>query len=146
MGFAQDIRNWNEKALKAASDNTNKIVQELFDLPVNYSPSPTRPGPYATGLLVNQWYPSIGTPDLSVTNVTNDYGADSFARISAMVSTNPFNGKDNVVYLTNSTEEAIYADRLGWVRGKGTNGWVWSGKPAYFMRDKALLNIQAKYS
>jgi hypothetical protein len=146
MGFADDIRAFKDKALKQASDNTNKIVEDLFLAAVRFSPSPSNPGPYATGLLVNQWYSSISSPDLSVTGATSPTGTDSISRIMALKVGNPFLGKDNVVFLTNSTEEAQYADMFGWAKGAGTNGWVWSGKPAYYMRSKAISYIQGTYT
>ena len=146
MGLADDIRKFADKAQKAMSDNTNKIVQDLFDLAVQYSPSPIRPGPYAKGLLVNQWYPSVGSPDSTVTSATSPNGADSIARILGLASANAFLGKDNVVYLSNNTEEAYYANTLGWAKGQGTNGWIWTGKPAYYMTSKAISYIQGKYS
>lgn len=146
MGLASDIKAFADKAIKAASDNTNKIVEDLFLAPVDYSPSPSNPGPYAIGLLVNQWYPSVGTPDTSVTSATNPNGADSIARILSLASANAFLRKDNVVYLSNNTEEAYYANRLGWQRGQGNNGWIWAGAPAYYMTDKAVAYIQGVYT
>lgn len=146
MGFASDIRAFVEKAEKSMSDNTNKIVQDLFIAAVNYSPSPSNPGPYAIGLLANQWYASVSFPDLSLTSSTSPNGADSLSRIMALKDSNAFLGKDNTVYLSNNTEEAYYANRLGWQKGQGTNGWIWAGAPAYYMTDKAVNYIQGVYT
>lgn len=147
MGFADDIRSFADKALQKASTNTMTIAQDVGRLSVNFSPSPSNPGPYAVGLLANQWYPSIGTIDTTVTAATSSNGSDSLSRIEALSSTNAFLNRDNVVYITNSTEEAWYADKLGWKKGLGTNGWVWSGNSyAYFMRDQAITYIQQAYS
>lgn len=147
MGFASDVRAFAEKAQKAMSDNTNKIVEDLFTLAVNLSPSPSNPGPYAIGLLSNQWYPSVGTPDTTMTTAISPTGSDSISRIQGLSSANAFLGKDNVVFLTNSTEEAYYADWLGWKKGPGTNGWVWSGNSgAYMMRQQAITYVQGAYS
>lgn len=148
MGLADDIRKFADKAQKAMSDNTNKIVQDLFKAAVDYSPSPTRDptGRYAKGLLVNQWYFSVGTPSTDVGSSLSDNGSDSLARIQEITSVLPFMSKDNVVYLSNNTEEAYYANKLGWEQGKGTNGWIWAGAPAYYMTDKAVAYIQGVYS
>jgi len=146
MGFSSDIAAFRDKALQAASTNTMTIAQEVGRMEVAFSPSPINPGPYATGLLINQYYPSVGAPDFTVTTATNSSGADSLARINALAETNAFLGKDNVVYITNSTEEAYYADKLGWQKGLGTNGWIWKGAAAYYMRDQAITYIQQAYT
>ncbi len=147
MGFADDIRAFSERAQKAASDNTNKIVEDLFILNVKLSPSPSNPGPYAIGKLVNNWMPSVGTPDMSVTTATSPTGADSISRIVSLKDAQAFMGKDNTVYLTNSTEEAYYADVLGWAAGKGTNGWSWSGRSGpYIIRQQSIQYILQAYA
>lgn len=148
MGLSNDIKAFTDKAVKAMSDNTNKIVEDLFTAAVDYSPSPTRDptGRYARGLLVNQWYFSVGAPSSEVGSSLSDSGTDSIARIREIASVLPFNGKDNSVYLSNNTEEAYYANKLGWQRGQGNNGWIWAGASAYYMADKAISYIQGKYS
>lgn len=147
MGFANDIRAFCDKAAKKASDNTMQAAQDTFKLVVSLSPSPSNPGPYAKGLLVNQYYVSVGNYSTEFGTALSDTGADSLARIDGLSSTNAFLGKDSVVYLSNSTEEAIYADKLGWAAGKGTNGWVWSGNSGpYLMRDQAIQYTLAAYS
>lgn len=147
MGIASDIKAFREKALKAASDNTNNVFRDSGKLVIRFSPSPSNPGPYATGLLVNQWMFSIGMPDLSVGTATSPTGADSISRLDAFLATNPWLGKDATAYITNSTEEAIYADLLDWKKGQGTNGWIWSGRAgAYQMRAQTIIYIQQAYS
>lgn len=147
MSFLSDIKAFQEKALKAASTNTTNIAQDAFLAAVNYSPSPSNPGPYAKGLLVNQYYVAIGnTPSSAVSTATNPTGEDSKARIKLLVASLPFMGKDNTVSLSNNTEEAIYADKLGWKPGPGTNGWIWTNNtPPYFMTAKAMSYIESKY-
>lgn len=147
MGFASDIKAFADKALQKASTNTMNIVQDVGRMEVAFSPSPSNPGPYATGLLVNNYYPSVGVPDYSRSSSTSAAGSDSLSRINEFAETNAFLGKDNVVYITNSTEEAYYADVLGWQKGQGTNGWIWSGKATpYFMRSQAITYVQQAYS
>lgn len=146
MSFLSDIKVFQAKALKAASTNTTNIAQEAFLATVNYSPSPSNPGPYAKGLLVNQYYIAIGnTPSSEVSTATSDTGEASKSRIKMLSASLPFFGKDNTVTLANNTEEAFYADKLGWAAGAGTNGWVWTGKAPYFMTAKAMSYIESKY-
>ena len=147
MSFLSDIKTFQEKALKAASTNTTNIVQEAFLATVNYSPSPSNPGPYAKGLLVNQYYIAIGpTPSSEVSNSTNDTGESSKARIALLTSSTEFYGKDGIVTIANNTEEAHYANKLGWQAGKTVNGWTWSGATPYYMTDKAMSYIKNKYT
>ena len=146
MSFLSDIKSFQEKALKAASTNTTNITQEAFLAVVNYSPSPSNPGPYAKGLLVNQYYLAFGnTPSSEVNSSTSDTGEASKTRIKLLSVSLPFYGKDSVVTLANNTEEAFYADKLGWAAGAGTNGWTWTGKAPYFMTAKAMTLIKSKY-
>lgn len=147
MGFASDIRAFVDKAEKSMSDNTNKIVTDLFTKAVVLSPSPVNPGPYAKGLLINQWYFSVGVPSSEIGTTTSDNGSDSITRIQDIVTLNPFLGKDSTVYLSNNTEEAYYADVLGWAQGQGTNGWIWTGKQGpYRMRAQAIQYILGAYT
>lgn len=147
MGFSSDIKAFRDKAIKNASDNTNNVFRDLGTLVVRFSPSPSNPGPYAKGLLVNQWYFSVGAPDLSAGTTTNPTGSDSLSRLDAFIGTNPFLGRDATAYIANSTQEAMYADLLGWAAGKGTNGWIWSGRSgAYHMRQMSIVYIQQAYS
>lgn len=147
MSFLSDIKAFQAKALKAASTNTVNIAQEAFLATVNYSPSPSNPGPYAKGLLVNQYYVAIGnTPSSEVSSSTSDTGEASKARIKLLAVSLPFMGKDNIVTLANNTEESYYADKLGWKPGPGTNGWTWTNNtPPYFMTAKAMSFIESKY-
>lgn len=148
MSFLSDIKAFQAKALKAVADNTANIVRDAFIAPVDYSPSPSNPGPYAKGLLVNQWYPSVGnTFSSDVSTATSSTGEDSKARINLVVTSNVFYGKDGVVSLSNNTQEAHYANKLGWKAGDGTNGWVWSGNAVpYFMTAKTESYLLSKYT
>lgn len=146
MGFASDIRAFADKAQKAMSDNTNKIVEDLFTLAVKFSPSPSNPGPYAKGLLANQWYPSVGAYSPAKSTTVSPTGSDSLSRIVELKASNPFLGKDNVVFFTNNTDESYYADLLGWEAGKGANGWFWKGAAPYYMRNQAITYVQQAYS
>ena len=139
MSFLSDIEAFQERALQNASESVNKVVGELFTSVVALSPSPTNKGNYALGELSNQWYTASGTtPSAEVGTAISDNGADSLARISSTVEEHLFYGRDNQVSLSNNTEQAIYAELLGWLPGKGTGNWIWRGVPAYHMVSKSL--------
>lgn len=142
-----DLQAFSDKAMLQASTNTNKIVEDLFKQTVLGSPSPSNPGVFAKGLLVNQYYTEVGGGySTDVGTATDDFGADSYFRIAETLAEQPFLNKDNVVTLANNTEEAYYADKLGWKAGLGTNGWVWTGNVGpYAMRTNAVNYIISKY-
>ena len=147
MGFADSIKAFEKKALLAASNNSNTIVKKLFTYTVENSPSPNNPGPYATGLLINQYYPMIAGTSSEISSATSPYGNASLARINDIVLQMPFLGKDNFVTLTNNVDHAYRAEMLGWPAGEGTNGWMWSGRQGpYGMVQKAMIQIQGDYS
>jgi len=146
MGFASNIRAFQIKAVGKASQNTNNAVESVFTDTVVLSPiQPV--AQYSTGLLKNSYYAKIGGFDLTVGTVPDASGSASLSRIKAMLALNPFLGKDNIVTLTNSVEEAYRADVLGWPAGQGTNGWVWSGRvQAYGFRSHAVNNFRGRYA
>ena len=146
MGFAEQIKAFEQKAILKASLNTNNIVEELFSQVVILSPSPSNPGLFFKGLLANQWYSEVGSYSNSLSTTTNDSGLESLSRIKATLRTNPFLGKDNIITFTNNVNHAYRAENLGWPQGEGANGWYWSGKQApYGMVNKSVLIIKAKY-
>jgi len=142
MSFLDDIKAFREQALQDVSKATNAIVYDLFTEVVARSPSPSNPGLFAKGLLANQWYTGVGgaySSDLS--SATNDIGVNSLSRISATLSQNPFLRKDNTVTFTNNTEEAYYAEVLGWLPP------IWSGRTGpYKMVASSVQSILNKYS
>jgi hypothetical protein len=148
MSFLDDIKAFREQALQDASQSVNKLVHNLFTEVVARSPSPSNPGQFAKGLLVNQWYPTVGGGySTELGTLTNDIGVDSLSRISKALSQNPFLGKDNTISLTNNTEEAYYAEVLGWPEGLGTNGWNWRGNTGpYMMIANSVQSVIGAYS
>jgi hypothetical protein len=142
MGLKDDLLAFREKALQQASISTNKIVRDLDTQAVNLSPSPSNPGPFAKGLLVNQWYASVGSsPSSEVGTATSDTGVDSLSRLEATLASNPFYGKDNIVTFANNVDHAYYAEVLGWQPP------LWSGHQGpYAMARGAVTYTIAKYS
>lgn len=142
MSFADDIQAFADKAKLAMSTNTNNIVESLCTQAVINSPSPSNPGPFAIGLLANQWYSAVGaSPSAAVGSATNDMGLDSISRIQATLSSKPFFGQDNIVTFANNTDHAYYAEVLGWLPPR------WSGAIGpYAMARTAVTQTIAKYT
>ena len=147
MGFADDVRKFQEKALLAANKSTNKVVEELFTKVVDKSPTPPGIGGYSEGVLKNQWYPTSGSGySGEVGTSASNIGAGSMSRIKSLLSEDLFYGRDNIVSLANNTEQAYYAEVLGWLPGKGTNGWIWSGNVGpYRMVSMSIVEVVGKY-
>ncbi len=146
MSFSDDVQSWANKALQQVSDKNNQIVQDAFSQMVFRSPSPVNPGPYAKGLLVNQYYTMVGPGySTAVSSSKNPSGADSLSRIASTISSNPFLGKDNSVSLSNNTWESYHADVIGWRAGAGSKGLVRLGAAPYMMTSGTLNYIQNKY-
>jgi hypothetical protein len=149
MSFLSDIENFKEQALQDASEAMNTVVSDFFIKTIQLSPTSAsipRVAPYATNLLVNQYYTASGIGNFSgeLGSSTNVNGSDSLNRVKALLEEHLFYGRDNAVSLSNNTEEAYYADKLGWQKGQGTNGWVWKGAAPYNMTEGALSYVLSK--
>lgn len=143
MGFGASVQANSQKLLKKTNDKTLAIAKELFVSIVTLSPSPTNPGAFADGLLVNQWYPAIGSFSSELGASESDYGAGSLARI-ASIDPVAFMGKDNVVTLSNNVHYAYRAEALGWPAN--TPGQQWTGRVGpYLMVARSLQAISARY-
>ncbi len=142
MSFAAQIKAWEEKTKLAMNKSVCNAVERLFTNVVVLSPSPSHPGPYAKGVLSNQYYPMIGgNYSTALTIASNPNGTDSLSRIKAMLASSPFLGKDNKITLTNNCDYAYRAENLGWPVSDG-----WSGKiGAYKMVATSINNLKAFY-
>lgn len=144
MSFQSDVEDFKEKALQAASNKMNNVVSDFFIKTIQLSPTSEsfpRQAPYANNLLVNQYYVSSGGAfNGELGSATNVNGADSLERVSSMLSQHLFYGRDNIVTMSNNTEEAYYADKLGWAKGIGTNGWKWTGLSGPYDMTQGALN------
>jgi hypothetical protein len=139
--FAMQVLLNNDKVISGINSKCYKIAKELFTSVVDLTPSPTNPGPFAKGELVNQWYPEAGggfseelSPDLSST------GAGSRARIAALHGFE-FLGHDGTLTLSNNLPYAGRAESIGWPVADG-----WSGKIGpYRMVARSIQAVAAKY-
>lgn len=139
--FSEQIKAWEQKALLAANKSVSNAVEELFTSIVVASPSPSNPGPYAIGLLANQYYPMINGFSQEISTATNPNGSDSLSRIKSILAGRVFYGKDNFITLTNNTDHAYLAEVTGWQAPQ------WSGKQGpYSMVSRSVAKLRGMYS
>lgn len=149
MSFLSDIKAFQEKALKAASTNTNKIAGDLYRSNVTLSPTPSGKGGYSIGTIKNNWYASKDTPNFSYSGSVDASGSSSLSSITSLLATSPFLNRDSTIYLTNSTPWSYRADKIGWPSDDPTNdtGWDWSGRiTPYFFTSLSVQAILSRYS
>jgi hypothetical protein len=120
-----------------------KIAWELFTSVIDFTPSPTNPGPYAKGLLVNAWFPAEkGASPARSSNISPN-GSDSRSRVNAMAANGTeFLEKDGKITLTNNTPYAYRAEYLGWPESDNP---MWKNRGPYRMVARSLQKIAAKY-
>lgn len=149
MGFAEDVLKFQQKALADANRSICNATEGLLTNVVALSPdSPTRKGPYSTGVVKGNWYTAINGFNYSVDSTPDPSGASSLSRIKATLATMPFLGKDATVTLTNSTSYVNFVENVGWPKDyPGNNtGWDWSGKSGpYSMVKTSVSNFRGKY-
>lgn len=141
MGFASSVRMNTRRVLLDVNTKAYRIAKELFTKIVNFTPSPSNPGPYAAGHLANQWYPESGdyfSEELS--SDTSSNGAGSINRIQALRGVE-FYQKDGKLTLTNNLHYAYRAEALGWPREDGWSGTI----GPYRMVARSIQAIAAKY-
>lgn len=143
MNLTKDIKAFREKALLAMNDSVCKKFSTVASDVVNYSPHwPT--SQFSQGLLINNWFPKVRGFSTEKTTVESDTGIGSLSRLKDMLALKPFYGKDSFVTFTNNVSYAYRAEYLGWPKGEGANGWVWSGRVgAYGMVTKAIIKFNA---
>jgi hypothetical protein len=138
--FAASVSNNVYAVLTKVNADVHKIARELFTLTVDLTPSPSNPGPYATGHLADQWYPEVGDFSDELSPSTSSDGAGSKSRIAAVIGSTFF-GKDGKLTFTNNVPYAYRAEAVGWPIEDG-----WSGRQGpYRMVARAIQAVAAKY-
>lgn len=112
--FEKSVRAAANKILVEVNLKCYEIAWELFTTVVEKTPSPSNPGKYAKGLLVNQWYPQERSASAARGMSKSPSGADSIARIKAMMNGLEFYDRDGRVVLSNNLDYAEQAESLGW--------------------------------
>jgi hypothetical protein len=139
--FSDSLKANSAKLLETINNKCYDRAFELFNMVISLTPSPEHPGPWAKGLLANQWYPNNG-PDFSaeVGSATSDDGSESRQRLVTELLGTEFEGKDGVVTMANNLPYAYRAEKLGWP----TPQWSGSIGP-YAMVSMSIQYIAAKY-
>lgn len=135
MGSFADSIKANIKALQQEVNDTitNEAVK-TFRSVVSYSPSKDFNGSeWATGWVINQWYPSVGSPSSELNENRDQAGFNSGDRISQLAGSNNFIKKDNSLWLTNSVPYVYQVEALGWPQTE-----------PYAMVDKALTDAKTR--
>lgn len=137
--FLSSIQLNSKVILEKINKECYRIAWDLFTGVVANSPSPSNPGPWADGLLANQWYPQAGSPSKALGADTSPNGSASLARINGMVKGREFFGKDGKLFLTNNLDYAFRAEYLGWhpPEWSGKSGSDGKGSP-YMMVARSL--------
>lgn len=138
--FEKSIRAASNKILVDVNLKCYQIAWELFTSVVNKTPSPANSSPAAKGLLVNQWYPLARGASNTRGSAKSPGGADSLARIRAMMNGIEFYDRDGRVTLSNNLDYAVLAESEGWKPPR------WTGTPAYRMVALSLQATVAKFS
>lgn len=130
------------------NDAVYKITLELFRRIVERSPSPDHPGPFAKGLLANQWYPQEGGFSSEKGTDTSSNGIASLNRIAAITRDggSEFLGKNGLITLSNNVDHAYRAEYAGWPAPEwsGKTGGDGRGGP-YRMVALSLQEVAARY-
>lgn len=141
--FSDSILRNSQKALQKVNRDCYTIARDLFATIVSLTPSPSNPGPFADGYLVNQWYPAEGgelSEELGPDSDISPTGTGSLSRISRL-NGKEFLFKDGVITLANNTHYAYRAEVLGWPQSDG-----WSGNIGpYRMVARSIQLISARY-
>ena len=121
-----------------------EISRELFLQIVELTPTKVGPvhGPYATGVLSNNWFPVDGpgySTDEVDTRVPN--GQASVDRIKTLQGTQFFR-KDGEVTLSNNIKYAYRAEYAGWPEADNPR---WKGAKPYHMVSLSLILVSARY-
>lgn len=110
---------------------------------IQYSPSPSNNiSDWATGHLIDQWYPAHNSYSSELTTSKSDTGTNSMVRVDGFKGKNFFLKTDGELTLTNNVDYAVLADRDGWVATKEHPNW--QGKEAYYMVDLGIKDAKAK--
>jgi hypothetical protein len=121
-----------------------EISRELFLQIVELTPTKVGPvvGPYAKGVLANNWFPVDGAGySADKTDSKVGKGQDSINRINALKGTQFFR-QDGTVTLSNNIPYAFRAEYVGWPESDNPR---WKNARPYFMVSTSLLLIAGKY-
>lgn len=136
--FADSIKANVKEVKQEVNDKIVKAAVNMFRDVVQFSPSHELQGSvWSEGLLINQWYPSVGSPSSQLGSQKDQVGLQSMDRIAQLIGSTDFLKRDNTLYLTNNIPYAYQAEVVGWY-GNGMN------TAPYAMVDKALTKAKGE--
>lgn len=116
--FADSIKANIREVKQEVNDKITKAAVNMFRDVVQFSPSHELHGSvWANGLLINQWYPNVGSASGQLGSQTDQVGLQSMDRIAQLIGSSNFISKDNSLYLTNNVPYAYQAEVDGWYGG-----------------------------
>ena len=138
--FADSIKANIAEVKQEVNDKITNIAVGMFRDVVQFSPSyELHDSVWANGLLINQWYPSVGSASGQLGSQVDQVGYQSMDRIAQLIGSSNFTSKDNTLWLTNNVPYAYQAEALGWydtTRNQNTH--------PYAMVDKALTKAKGE--
>ncbi len=132
--FADSIKANIKELQQEVNDKITTEAIKTFRSVVSYSPSLDFNGSeWATGWVINQWYPKVGSPSSELNESRDQAGMNSGDRIAQLIGSKNFINKDNSIYLTNNVPYVYQVEAIGWARTR-----------PYAMVDKALNDAKAR--
>lgn len=146
MSWATEIDKWCKKVPVEVNNSISFKAAGVFNEVVELSPnSPTRTGPFSSGIVKGNWFPSVNSISSNVSTNPDPSGATSYSRIKAVLATMPWWNKDASVSLSNSTPYIRFVEYIGWPKNyPNPSGWKWSGVGPYAMVQTAIVNFKAR--
>ena len=134
MGAFSDSIKKQVEQIKADIDQQVQVIVQYYFRQIVYH-SPTQPDAmFAKGQFINSWYTAINGFDTSVTASVSIDGVDSLSRISNLIGSKAFYGKDSMISLSNNLSYARQVEYDGWAR-----------TVPYAPVDKAYYDVRTEY-
>lgn len=133
--FADSLKANVAEVKQEVNDKITNVAVSMFRDVVQGSPSQDlQDSEWATGWVINQWYPSTRAASSELNEQRDQVGLNSMDRIAQLIGTSNFIKKDNSLWLTNNVPYAYQVEALGW---KG------SIRMPYMMVGNALTKAKA---
>ena len=113
--FADQFRQEVEAEFERINNQILNMVVDTFNYAVKVSPIQPA-AKFSKGEFINSWYPAINGFDTTVSGAYDMTGSGSLSRISGLLGSNAFLGKDAIVSLSNNVSYADKVEYHGWTR------------------------------
>ena len=132
--FSDSIKKQVEQIKADIDQQVQAIVQYYFRQIVYHSPTTFIGAVWAKRQFINSCYPAINGFDTSTTSTLSMDGVGSLSRISNLIASKAFYGKDATISLSNNLSYARQVEYQGWVR-----------TGPYAPVDKAYYDVRTEY-